>query len=141
MSSLIIVSNMIHTTSYNLDILVSKIKRHDKSCRFTARPNISHDLSNVSISNDHVTIKTKNGEYLHAYGDRLEHMESVLSFSDIENIEWITPEPDPVLKARYKSKKYDSLYLFHPEGQIDIEGIGQAVFPVMSFIEWVRNQS
>lgn len=131
---------MMHTTSSSYDILVSKIKRHEKSCRLLDRADMDHDLSNVSISNDHVTIRMKTGESLRVYGDKLEYKESVLFFSDIESIEWITPQPESELKARNKSSKYDDLYLFYPEGHVDLEGMGQAVFPVMSFIDWVRRQ-
>jgi len=126
------------TTNSKFSILLSKIKRHEKSCHDIEGNNIDHNLSNVTLGSTSVTIKLKSDKLVTLYGNKIEYQEITILYSEIKNVEWITPDLDPILKARYKATKFDNLCIFYPGGRLDLEGIGQAVFPIMSFIGWVQ---
>jgi len=128
------------STSEKFDILVNKIKRHERACKDNDENNIDHNLSNVTIGNTSVAIKTKGGELVELYGNKIQFKEYTVLFSEIEKTEWIMPDAETIERARYKVEKFDNLYIYYPGGRLDIEGMGQAVFPILSFLGWVKDK-
>ncbi len=52
-------------------------------------------------------------------------------------VHWITSDNNTLEKASLKKVKFDRIYLQANQELISIEGMGQLVFPVLQFIEWV----
>jgi len=128
------------STSEKFDILVSKIKRHERACKDNDENDINHNLSNVTIGDTSVSIKTKSGEIIKLYGNKIQFNENTVLYSEIVNTEWITPDTGGIEKARYKAQKFDNFYIYYPDGRMDLVGVGQAVFPIMSFVGWAHDK-
>jgi hypothetical protein len=117
------------STSEKFDILASMFKRRK-----------GDDFSNVTIGNTSVSIQTKGGERIEVFGNRIQYKGSTVLFSEIEDWEWITPDKDSLMKdpRHLKATQFDNLYIYYPGGRLDLEGMGQAIFPIWQFIRWAR---
>lgn len=119
---------------------MGKFKRHEKSCKKASSDDVNSTLSNVRYEKASICIRTKNGKTVRLYGDKLEHDNTSVRYAEINSIEWIIPDASPFLKAKNKSKHFDNIYIFYSGGRLDLEGMGQSVFPAMSFIQWARDK-
>ncbi|MEM7593549.1 MAG: hypothetical protein AAF383_18885 [Cyanobacteria bacterium P01_A01_bin.83] len=129
------------TSEEQFEILISKLKRTNKSCNAENNSTIDHNLSNVRCFPSHVEISLKNGRVLELNGFYLKIDNCEIILDSILKVSWITPDDNHLSKIRLKiDNKFDCIYLHTSKGTFSVEGMGQSVFPVMSFIKWIIAQ-
>lgn len=129
---------MRRTPASRFDILRSIFSRHDRACRNAGGSEPDHDLSNVKSYDDHLHITTKSGHTLKVSGSSLLFGNEEIPISEIEEIDWISPESSATVMAKLKRERYDDLFLKHHGKWVPITGLGQSVFPLMQFLHWAR---
>ena len=128
-------------------MLLSMLERSNKACKTNAlsnsnldRDSIDHNLSNVRCFPFYVEIMLKDGRILEINEHLLKIGCLEVCLDDIIKVNWITPEDvhssTTRAKAILKKERFDYLYLKTSDRIFSIEGMGQAVFPVMKFINW-----
>jgi hypothetical protein len=125
------------TSCDRFHILISMLKRHQRACESNHDQGIDHNLSNVRYFPEHIELDLKDNTCLELTETtiRLEQVEVLLD--EVLGVCWITSCDDSLEKARLKKDKFDSIYIQTNQGFLAIEGMGQAVFPIMQFINWV----
>jgi hypothetical protein len=114
------------------DILISMLKRHQRACKSN-----NHDLSNVRCFPEHIEIDLKNSTCLELTGTIIRLGKTEVSLDEVVGVRWITSCDDSLEKARLKKDKFDCIYVQTNQGFLAIEGMGQSVFPIMQFINWI----
>jgi len=124
------------------DILKSKFVRHARS----AKP----DTQNWAILDGHVDIQTKTHESVCLYPASLTHGDQQFELKEIR-LYWMetqrvnspnyVPHEDP---QEFKRQNYGNVILkygmFHRK-EYRINGLQQAVFPLMSYINWLQKRT
>jgi len=83
-----------------------------------------------------VSIRTSDGGVLALGPKAIEWKGRAIDYSEIERHEWI--DLDHQEKARNKTTHFDRLHLITKDGTVMIEGLGQAVFPLMKSLEMIQ---
>lgn len=63
--------------------------------------------------------------------------ETLFRYAEVTRCHWITDHPDPIEAARLKRSHFDRLIVEVSGRRVVIEQIGQAVFPLLRFLESV----
>jgi hypothetical protein len=86
-----------------------------------------------------VTVRTTGGRVLALFPSALSWEGRKIAYGEIEGHEWIDLEH--AAKARNKAEHFDRLHLITASGVVTIEGLGQAVFPLMKSLEMIQKKS
>ena len=117
-------------------MLISKLRQAEKACKLNKNQK-DWNLSNVRCFPSHIEISLKNGSNLELTGYVIKLGASEISLENIVRVDWITPDDNRKKKARMKQENFDCIYLQTDQEVLALEGMGQSVFPIMSFINWV----
>jgi ethanolamine utilization protein EutA (predicted chaperonin) len=129
---------MKRTDEYRFGILTSMLFRHERACRRSIRSGsgIRHDLSNVRVHANAIEVSTATGQHVTLTGSTLTVDGIEIPIESIDQIEWITQEPDMHERARQKLEHFDRLHVRHGEQWTMLDGLGQSVFAIMQFLDW-----
>jgi hypothetical protein len=119
------------------DTLISMLKRHQRACESSNRQGVDHDLSNVRCFPEHIEIILKDSSCLELTGSMIRLKQIEVLLDEVLGVRWITSCDDSLEKARMKNNKFDCIYIQTNQRLLSIEGMGQSVFPIMQFINWV----
>lgn len=124
------------------DILKSKFVRYGRS--------VDPDEQNWAVLDDHVKILTNTGETVLLYPNKLLHRGQQFDIGritlfwmhakDINSVDFVPPD-DP---EEYKMQNYGNIVLrfgFLRRKEHRIDGLQQAVFPLMSYISWLQERN
>ena len=125
------------TSEERFRILVSKLRRHERACEPKKGQGVDHDLSNVRCFPSHIEIELKDGQTLELTGSMVSLGVNEVALDTIVEVHWIIVDGDILDKANLKKDKFDCMHLQTEQELLSVEGMGQSVFPVMSFIKWV----
>lgn len=130
------------TPEENFEILVSKLKRHNRACESSKSNSIFNNcLSNVRCFPTWIEVYLKNSSVLELNGTSVKINNNRVNLEEIVHIFWITPDDNRSLKSMLKTSKFDYIYLQTHARLFPIEGMGQAVFPIMSWIRWATRNN
>ena len=129
---------MKRTEEYRFSILSSTLARHERACASNGRTGVKHDLSNVNMSDDRITVGTTTDQHIELTGSSLLVDGVEIPIEQIQEIRWITREPNPADAARQKQDDFDRLHIKHRRKWITLDGLGQSVFPIMHFLKWAK---
>ena len=127
------------TSEERFRILVSKLRRHERACEPKKGQGVDHDLSNVRYFPSHIEIELKDGKNLELTGSMVSLGVHEVALETIVAVHWIIVDGDILDKANLKKDKFDCMHLQTEQELLSVEGMGQSVFPIMSFIKWVIN--
>ena len=82
-----------------------------------------------------VRIATKGGSQILLTRSSLTVDAAVFPFETIVRYHWI--DPDTEVKVRDKKEHFDRLVIVSRSGQFTLDGLGQAVFPLMKSLDWI----
>lgn len=85
-----------------------------------------------------VTVRARDGRILELWPTDLSWDGRRVSYRDIQRQEWI--DLDIEEKARNKQAHFDRLHLITRDGMTTLDGLGQAVFPLMKSIDWILKE-
>ena len=128
---------MKRTSEERFKILISTLKRYERACEFNNAQGLDHTLSNVRYLPSQIKIDLKNGRTFELNGHVVRLAGFEIKLESIMQVHWITFDNNTLEKASLKKVKFDRIYLQTNQELILIEGMGQSVFPVLQFIEWV----
>lgn len=86
-----------------------------------------------------VTVHATGGKVLTLFPSALSWEGREIAYSEIAGHEWI--DIDHAAKARNKTEHFDRLHLLTASGVVTVEGLGQAVFPLMKSLEMIQKKN
>ena len=82
-----------------------------------------------------VTVRASGGRLLELFPSRLTWDGRSVDYQDIERQEWISLEREE--KVRNKQEHFDRVHIVTRRGITTLDGLGQAVFPLMKAIDMI----
>jgi len=126
---------MIKTPEHRFSILKAKFIGTEKSCR---NLNDEHEI-NWEIRENCVAIKTWSKQDLIVRESEIEYNGNIIEIKKVKHLYWMAIDPRSEWHDKYKEENYHRIiWKLGFFKKLTIEGIGQAVFPLMGYYNWVR---
>lgn len=126
-------------------MVVCQLRKWDRKGYLKSRPRLVSSTTSAGKVVDLAELDTKNNQTLVFDASGMKgfggaERKIAISYADMAGVVWMAPEIER--KVRMKAASFDRLIIERFDGtSVVIEGIGQAVFPLLRAFDWIGKQN